>query len=289
MSIINDLKIQYKTGGFAQQMIFWNVGLFAFPLILLGILSLFKIYFDYVHFFQLSSDINVVIFKPWTLISYGFFHADFFHLFFNMLMLFFSANLFKTFFSEKQLINFYFSSLVFSGLVFIASGYIFPAYANHVPLVGASGAIMAVLMATTVYAPNFSVRLLLIGQVKLIYITAVFILIDFIQLSSTNSRGHMAHLGGALFGYLFVNQIRKGKTISLPFYDWYQLVVGFFKPKQKKPFKTVYKNSKQPAQSFNNNQSINQKKIDDILDKISASGYDSLTKEEKEFLFNAKP
>jgi hypothetical protein len=99
----------------------------------------------------------------------------------------------------------------------------------------------------------------------------------------------MAHLGGALFGYLFVNQIRKGKTISLPFYDWYQLVVGFFKPKQKKPFKTVYKNSKQPAQSFNNNQSINQKKIDDILDKISASGYDSLTKEEKEFLFNAKP
>jgi len=289
MSIINDLKIHYKTGGFAQQIIFWNVGLFAIPLIFLGILSLFNGQFQYLTYFHLSSDISEVLKKPWTIITYGFFHGDFLHLLFNMIMLFFSANLFKTFFNEKQFLNFYLSSLIFSGLIFIISSYIFPAFSNHVPLIGASGAVMALLMATTVYKPDFYIRLLLIGQVRLIYLTAVFIVIDFIQLSSSNSRGHIAHLGGVIFGYLFVYQIKKGKNIAIPFYEWIQKVASYFKPKQKTPFQNVYRNNNPAPQSFNNNKSMHQKKIDAILDKISASGYDSLTKEEKEFLFNVKP
>lgn len=292
MNIIEELKAQYRIGGFAQRLIFWNVGLFAIPLILLGILSLFNISFNYLNFFELNSSLDKLIFKPWSIITYGFFHADFFHLLFNMIVLNFSAQLFHTFFKEKQFIDVYFTGLIFSGIVFIISSYVFPAFNFHVPLIGASGAIMTILIATTTYSPNFSIRLFLFGQVKLWHIALVFIVIDFIQLSSNNSRGHIAHLGGALFGYLYVTQIKNGKNIAIPFNRWYFKIRQYFITSTKKdkiPFRNVYKNEQKNTPTSNQIKNINQKKIDDILDKISANGYDSLTKEEKEFLFNTKP
>lgn len=290
MSILEDLKLQYQTGGFAQKLIFWNVGLFAIPLVLKGLLYLFQIDFKYIHYFHLSSQLENLIYKPWTIITYGFFHGDdFFHLLFNMIFLYFFSQLFKTFFTEKQMIDIYFSGVIFSGIIFLISSIIFPVYSFNMTLVGASGAIMSLLLATTTFSPNFGVRLLLIGQVKLWHITVFFIILDFIQLSSSNSAGHIAHLGGALFGYLYVKQMQQGKNIALPFNDWYLKISNYFKPSQKvkTPFKTVYKNTK-PTDLSNSstNKSLDQKKIDDILDKISASGYDSLTKAEKEFLFN---
>lgn len=290
MNIIDDLKEQYKLGGFAQKLIFWQVGIFAIPLVMLGILSLFNFKLTYLNFFSLDSSIDSLFTKPWSIITYGFFHADFFHLLFNVIFLYFIAQLFKTFFSEKQLIDVYFSGIIFSGIIFIISSYIFPAFSFHIPLVGASGAIMTLLMATTVYSPNFNVRLLLLGNVKLKYITAFFIVLDFIQLSSQNSRGHIAHLGGMLFGYLYIKQIQKGKNIALPFNEWYFRLIALFNKKQEKtPFKKVYKNNASQSSNHSINKTLDQKKIDEILDKISANGYDSLTKEEKAFLFNSKP
>jgi membrane associated rhomboid family serine protease len=291
MNIIEDIKEQYKLGGVAQKIIFWNVGIFVIPLVFLGILSLFNISFSYLDFFVLNSNFEKFITKPWSLISYGFFHQDFLHLIFNMISLYFFSQLFKTFFTEKQLIDVYFSGLIFSGIVFIISSYLFPAFSSHAILLGASGAIMTILMATTIYSPHFNVRLLLLGNVKLWHITLAFIILNFIQLSSTNSRGHIAHLGGALFGYLYIKQMRQGKNIALPFNDWYNKLFKMLSPnKNKTTFKKVYKNNNvNHTNNLTPSKSTEQKKIDDILDKISAAGYDSLTKEEKEFLFNSKP
>ncbi|MFY7987581.1 MAG: rhomboid family intramembrane serine protease [Flavobacterium sp.] len=283
MNILDDLKLQYKTGGMVQKLIFWNIGFFLFSLVFFYSFSVGQ--FQIPTWIALSSDLGVFVRTPWTLITFNFFHSGFLHLFFNLMVLHFSGRLFNTYFTDKQLLGVYVLGGVFSGITFVLS-YIFIGKSGL--LVGASGAIMAILIATATYAPFMLLRIPLIGIVKLWHVAFVILLVDLIQMPLDNTGGHLAHLGGALFGFIYIKLLQTGTDVTNPFSAVLDGFANLFKPKKKTPFKKVHRNTtKKVINSFQGNKDVTQKQIDDILDKISKSGYDSLTKEEKEFLFKA--
>lgn len=283
-SILDDLKLQYRIGGISSKLIIWNVIIFLISIVFYN----FKTgIFDFPNWIALSSQPSIVLIRPWTLVTYAFLHQGFWHLFFNMIVLNFSGRLFLTFFTQKQLFGLYILSAVFAGFSVIIGYYIL----NGTSLiVGASAAIMALLVATTTYQPLMNIRLLLLGNVKLWHLTFVIILLDFLQIRLDNTGGHIAHLGGALFGYIYIKQLQKGTDITAWFTKILDSLAVLFGTKKKTPFKKVHVN---PKKTFVKTESKivtkdkTQQQIDEILDKISQSGYDALTKEEKEFLFKA--
>ena len=283
--ILNDLKMNYKFGGMTQKLIYWNIGCF---LVSLVFFYQFKFgVFDFPNWIALSSEPLVFIAKPWTLLTYSFFHDGFGHIFFNMLVLNFSSSLFLTYFNQKQLLGLYVLSAIFAGIAFVSGYYLLNLSAS---IVGASGAIMAVLVATTTYSPLLSVRLLLIGNVKLWYITLVILVIDLMQIRLDNSGGHIAHLAGAFFGFIFIKLLENGTDLSKIVSMIIDFFVNLFSKSPTTPFKEVHKNYKRPIEKPTSKivtKDKTQQQIDEILDKISRSGYDCLTKEEKEFLFKA--
>ena len=282
MNILDDLKLQYKTGGMVQKLIFWNIGCFLLSLVFFYSFSVGS--FQIPTWIALSSDFGTFIRTPWTLITFNFFHAGFLHLIFNLMVLHFSGRLFSTYFTDKQLLGVYVLGGIFSGVTFVLS-YIFIGKAGL--LVGASGAIMAILIATATYAPFMLLRIPLIGIVKLWHVAFVILLVDLIQMPLDNTGGHLAHLGGALFGFIYIKLLQSGKDFTKPFTTLLDTFANLFKPKKKTPFKKVHRNTTKKVVNSFTEKDITQKQIDDILDKISKSGYDSITKEEKEFLFKA--
>ena len=286
-SIIDDLKMQYKFGGMTQKLIYWNIACFLVSYVLFGLLGLVNIKINFLQYVSLSSNPLDLLWKPWSIISYSFFHSDFFHVFFNLIILNFSSQLFLTFFNQKQLLGLYLLSAVFAGIVFVSSFYLMNIIA---PIVGASGAIMAILVAVTTYQPLMNVRLLLVGNVKLWQITLVILVLDLLQIKMDNSGGHIAHLAGAFLGFAFIKLLENGTDLSKIVSTIIDFFVNLFKKSPSKPLKTVHKNYKKPAEKSTSRivtKDKTQQQIDEILDKISRSGYDCLTKEEKEFLFKA--
>ena len=284
MNIIDDLKLQYKLGGIAQRMIYWNIGCF---LISLVFFYQFKVgAFDFPNWISLSSEPAVFLLRPWTFLTYAFFHDGFLHLFFNMMVLNFASSIFLTFFNPKQYLGLYILSAIFAGLIFVLG---FNILHLSGAVVGASAAIMAILVAATTYSPLMNLRLLLIGNVKLWHITAVILVLDLMQFRLENSGGHISHLAGAFFGFVFVKLLQNGIDLSKIISGIVDLFSNSFK-RSSTPFKKVHKNYKKPVEKSTAKIVIKDKKqqqIDEILDKISQSGYDSLNKEEKEFLFKA--
>ena len=285
MSIIDDLKLQYKVGGIAQRLIYWNISCF---LVSLVFFYQFKVgAFDFPSWIALSSEPSNFIFKPWTFLTYAFFHDGFWHLFFNMMVLNFSSTLFLTFFTPKQFLGLYILSALFAGIAFVSGYYFLNLSAS---IVGASAAIMAVLVAATTYHPLMNVRLLLIGNVKLWHITFVIILLDLMQFRLENTGGHISHLSGALFGFIFIKLLENGIDLSKIVSRVLDFFANIFTKSASTPFKKVHKNYSRPVEKSGSRiitKDKSQQQIDEILDKISQSGYDSLTKEEKEFLFKA--
>jgi membrane associated rhomboid family serine protease len=284
-SIIDDLKMQYKFGGMTQRLIYWNIACFILSYVFFGLLRLVNIDIDFLQYVSLSSNPVDLLWKPWSIISYSFFHSDFFHIFFNLIILNFSGQLFLTFFNQKQLLGLYVLSAIFAGLVFVSSFYLMNIIA---PIVGASAAIMAILVAVTTYSPLMNVRLLLVGNVKLWQITVVILVIDMLQIRLENSGGHIAHLAGAFFGFIFIKLLQNGTDLSKIVSTIIDFFVNLFAKSPSTPFKKVHRNYKKPIHKPTSKivtKDKTQQQIDEILDKISRSGYDCLTKEEKEFLF----
>ena len=287
MNLIQDLKFQYKIGNVGVRLIFWNLILFSLPEVFFALAQLFHVNIDYLSYVSLSTNWNDLAWKPWSILSYAFFHYGIIHFVFNMLMLHFTSRLFLTFFTQKQLLGIYLLSAIFSGLVFLLGYHYLPILINvSTSVVGASGAIMAILIATTTYQPFMDVRLALFGKVKLWQITVLFLFLDLIQLPMNNTGGHIAHLSGALFGYIYIKLLQNGTDLS----RIVDSILNLFSNKQSTPFRKVHVNPKKPAAKRESKIVIKdktQQQLDEILDKISQSGYDSLTAEEKEFLFKA--
>ncbi|MBZ4041847.1 rhomboid family intramembrane serine protease [Flavobacterium hibisci] len=285
MNILDDLKLQYKIGGVSLRLIYWNIACFLISLVF------FYQYsgggFAYPDWLALSSDPNVFLFKPWTFLTYAFFHSSFLHLLFNMMVLNFASQLFLTFFTQKQYLGLYILSAVFAGIIFALSYYFLNISA---PIVGASAAIMAILVAATTYQPLMDVRLLLIGNVKLWHITGVILILDLMQLRLDNTGGHISHLAGAFFGFMYVKLLQNGTDLSIIITKIVDFFANLFRKSPTTPFKKVHKNYQKPIEKATSRivtKDKTQQQIDEILDKISQSGYDCLTKEEKEFLFKA--
>jgi membrane associated rhomboid family serine protease len=243
--------------------------------------------FDYPNWLALSSNPTTVLTRPWTLLTYAFLHDGILHLFFNMMVLNFSSRLFLTFFTEKQYLGLYILSAIFSGAVFVIAFYLL---GKTSLLVGASAAIMALLVAVTTYQPLMEIRLLLIGYVKLWHITGMILLLFLLQIGLDNSGGHIAHFSGAFFGYIYIKLLQSGTDLSRIVSAVIEFFANLFGPKKASPFKKVHVNPKKPVAKRESKIVVKdktQQQLDEILDKISQSGYDSLTTEEKEFLFKA--
>ncbi len=273
----------------AEKLIALNVLFFVLPLLINTFLYLFKIPIDsYIIWFQLSSSFGELVFKPWTLITYSFLHSGFFHLFFNMYIFLFASRLFLNLFKSNSLLNVYFLGIIVGGLLFLFSYNFFPVFENSKPyMIGSSAGVMSLLIFMSTYSPNIEVRLILLN-VKLLYIGIAFIMLDVIQIPYGNAGGHIAHLGGALLGFIYANKLKNGVDIGLPF-ERIVLKVSTLFQFNKTKMNMVYKNKsgKKSIVRNDNNSETNQKKIDEILDKINSSGYESLSKKEKDFLFKA--
>ena len=287
MNFREKLFFRFQQFNVAEKLIAFNVIFFVIPLLVNTFLFLFKIPIDsYTVWFELSSSFSELVFKPWTLISYSFLHSGFFHLFFNMYIFLFTSRLFLNLFKSNSLLNVYFLGVIFGGLLFLFSYNFFPAFENSKPyMIGSSAGVMSLLIFMSTYSPNLEVRLI-IFNVKLLYIGIAFMMLDVIQIPYGNAGGHIAHLGGALLGFFYANKLKNGVDIGLPFeriiFKLFNLF-QFNKTKMNVAFKN--KSNKKFSGRNDNNSKTHQKKIDEILDKISSSGYESLSKKEKDFLF----
>ena len=214
----------------------------------------------------------------WTPLTYMFMHAGVFHILFNMLWLYWMGQLFEEYLGKKRTLGLYIMGGLAGAILYVVSYNIFPFFTqSHAAisssLVGASAGVMAIIAATATLLPNYTLSLILIGPVKLKWLVLFFILIDFLGIVGPNAGGEISHLGGAWLGFVYVKQLQKGN-------DWIGAITGLFKSRSK--LKVVAKNP-----SKNTSGAPRQEEIDFILDKISKSGYDSLSKQEKEILFRA--
>ena len=280
-------QIQYKISqlNIAEKIILINIICFVLPLFFKTLLFLFNIPSNYfLGLFELSSSFKDLIFKPWTVFTYGFLHSGFFHLFWNMYLLYFSSSLLLNLFGNDIFLKLYFLGILIGGLSFILSYNLFPVFQDANPyMVGSSAGVMSIFIFISTYSPEQEVRLILFN-IKLRYLGIAFVLLDVIQIPYGNSGGHIAHLGGAFYGFIFAQRLQKGIDIGLPFERLIIKITKLFYAKSK--FNTVHKNEvKLKAKKNKIPIEKNQKEIDKILDKISQSGYDSLSKEEKDFLF----
>lgn len=284
-----NLKYQFNRLNIAEKLIAINVVVFLVNSLFPFLLGLSKN--SIVQWFELPNDFFDFLLQPWSIITYSFFHGGFGHLFWNMLLIYFVGRIFLNLFDSRRFLNVYFLGVILGGLFFVLGYNIFPAFFNvNAYLIGASAGASAILIFICTYMPNQEVRLIFFN-VKLWYIGAFVVLMDLIQLPyGSNSGGHLAHLGGALLGYWYARQLVNGTDIGVGFSKLIDSFANLFKGGEKKPpMKTVYrKNSSasKPTKATYDKQS-HQKKIDAILDKISKSGYESLSKSEKDFLFKA--
>jgi len=248
---------------FFKKIIIINIIVFLLPLVLNTFLFLFNLkQFTLINFFDLHPGIGDIIRSPWILLSYSFFHIDFFHIFWNMLILYVVCKHFLNFLTNKKLIEIYFYGALMGGLFFVISYNIFPVFKNAFsPLIGSSAAVYSVLIFACSYKPNTRVNLIFF-DVKLKYLGLFYVLLSLIQIPFSNAGGNIAHLGGAFYGFYYA----KNFNLSNSPFDFIVSLVNNFKSKPKE-------------------NRDNQKKIDNILDKISKSGYESLSKSEKDFLF----
>lgn len=287
MNFITNLKQTYFQGNAVIRLLFVNAFVYMVLQMLMVILKLFNVDGSVLYvFLSLPSEPMTLLLRPWTLITYMFLHQGFLHMLFNMLALYWFGRLFLTYFNEKQLYGLYLLGGISSGILYILAYNIFPLFATtHAMLMGASGSIMAIILAVAAYAPNVEMRFLLLGAIKLKYIAAAVVLISFFGITSFNAGGEIAHLGGALYGYVFVVSLRRGKDSTKLLNRILDALYTLFQPKKLKVSATS-KNRKMSDADYNVYKKKQMDDIDRILDKIKASGYGSLTAEEKKQLFD---
>jgi len=271
MELKDKLKYSLSVMGQLQKLIVINIIFFIIPLILNTFLWLFELKdISILDYFVVEADLMSLIFKPWSLITYGFLHGSFSHLFWNMIMLFYFGNILVNYFGDKRLLNVFFNGILFGGIIYIISYNLFPVFTGvSSKMIGSSAGVMAILFYITSYNPNHTIRFFFVN-IKLLYIAVFLLLMDIIQIPVDNSGGHIAHLGGALIGFLMFRSFK-----GIDFVDIYTNL------STRKNNKKIKRNKTFSGSNFD------QKKIDSILDKISESGYESLTKEEKNHLFKA--
>jgi membrane associated rhomboid family serine protease len=216
------------------------------------------------------------IIHPWTIITYAFLHADAFHILFNMFAFYFFGDVLQSMIGRKHILPVFVMGSIGGALVFMIAFNVFPFFStaiNSATLVGASAGVMAIVIAATTLTPNLPIGFLIWRELELKYVALIFVGIDLVSMAGGNAGGHIAHLGGALMGYIYIKQLQNGLNLG----KWFSF--DFSKMKNKKKFQ-VYRNEEKPTKPTPNNEI----ELNKILEKISASGYERLSKAEKDFL-----
>lgn len=286
MTFVEDLKYQIKYSTPILKLVIINVGLFVALGLVNLVFYLLGVKYEFIKsFLVLSSDLHHFAHTPWTLFSYQFIHTGFIHLLFNMMILYFIGQLFTDFFRRSDAWRVYLLGGLTGGLLYLISYSLFPVFSRHTgTLEGASGGIIAIFFATATYAPNVRVSLFGIFPVRLVWLALGYLFLDLISIPSGNSGGHIAHIGGALFGFIFA-RYRQG-MLQMKLFDSFSTK----KPDERKFKIKVHAHNETIKNTYNKStksSSPTQEEIDIILDKISKNGYEKLSKQEKDILFKA--
>lgn len=289
MNIVDEIKESFKQGNILHKLIYLNLGLFLAVQIVRIVLILSntpELYATFLSYLAIPSNPEILAKRPWTVFTYMFLHEGFFHILFNMLWLFWFGTIFIRELGVKKLLSTYLVGGLAGGLLFVIFYNVFPVFdpvKGSAIALGASASVMAVVIAAATYRPDYRMHLVFIGPVKIGYIAlAMFILTSMVDFS-VNTGGKIAHIGGALAGFLFAYYYKQGKDITKGFDRLMDHIAAWFKPGKQK-MKVTHK---RPADDieYNKQKGNEQKEVDAILDKISKGGYDSLNAREKELLF----
>lgn len=279
MQLIDTITEKFSSANVVMKVIYITVFIFLISLSLNTISFFFNSHGNFlIKWFALSPNLDSFISKPWTILSYGFLHDGFFHIIFNLLILYYFGILFLDYFSPKMFMKYYLLGILVGGIIFLLSYNFLPALkSRNAILVGASAGVMSILIGMATLIPNYAIRFQWIGFIKLKHIALFIVILDVLQIPMGNAGGHLAHLGGAITGFILTKYLPNKKSSRSD--------SNFFsKNKKSNNLKTVYKSNKPVKSTIN--KSEEQVKIDTILDKISKSGYEALSKEEKQFLFD---
>jgi membrane associated rhomboid family serine protease len=288
MSILDDIGKTFKNGNGLTRLIYVNISVFL--LISVGsiigyLLNNQTLSLNILHLFSVPSSIKAFLLRPWTLITYMFTHKDILHILFNMLWLYWFGTIFLEYLDQKKLVAVYLLGGISGAVVYIISFNIFPVFDQVVGesvAIGASASVLAIVVAIAAYVPDYSVNLFLLGRIKIKWVALAIFILTSVMDFSVNSGGKLAHIGGAIFGYLYTVSLRRGKDMGKGLNKIIDSFVTFLKPRKK--LRVTYK-KKQTDYEYNKARSDHQERINRILDKISKGGYDCLTKEEKDLLF----
>ena len=287
--IITNLKRSFLAGSILKKLIFINIAVFILIRLLGILLLLFNLQdFPILLYLQLPASPMALLSRPWTLFTYMFTHFEFLHIVFNMLWLYWFGELFLQVFNERQLGGLYVLGGLAGALLFVVSYNLFPYFqevASFSFLMGASASVMAIVFAISFYRKEIEIHLLLFGRIKLIYLALFTFVIDLLAMTSDNAGGHIAHIGGALFGIWFASRYAQGKDLTAPINRLIDKLVNLGKRKPK--MSVTYGGRSNKDWEYNARKQQEAANIDAILDKLKRSGYGSLSADEKKQLFDA--
>lgn len=286
------LRRSFEAGSLLTKLLYINVGVFIVVRVVFIILQLCGHKgMAFVTLLQAPSDVGLLVRQPWTLLTYMFLHVDVLHLLFNMLWLYVFGSLFLRFFDGRRLVGIYLTGGIAGALFYVAAYAVFPYFrsmgmTNY--LMGASASVMAIVFAVSFYRKDYAVELILLGRVKLLYLALGVFAIDFFSITSSNAGGHIAHIGGALWGLLFALQLQRGRDLTAPINRLIDDLVNMKKHSPRR-MKVVLGGGGRPE---SDSEYLERKRreadaIDTILDKLRRSGYESLSADEKKALFDA--
>ena len=283
-SIWGDIKYQFTYGNAAIKLIFANVGIFLivvlFKLVCI-VAQVPNLYVLIINYLKVPASLGTLLYQPWSLFSYMFLHEGVMHILFNMLWLYWFSEIVILFLGDKKILPIYILGGLSGAGLYILMYNTIPYFKGAMPvayMAGASAGVMAIVWAAVALSPDYEIRLPILGNVKIKYIAIVSILIDIISIPQGNAGGHIAHIGGALMGYWYIRILQGGTDLAAPF----TAVGNLFKPKP--AVKLTHISETKVAGKPIPSDKV-QEKLDAILDKMNESGYDSLSKEEKDFLF----
>lgn len=287
-SIFTDFKYSFRRSAVLTKLIYINLGLFVFIRLAVVVLTLFNIDgSQWLLYLEVPSSPELLLERPWTIITYMFTHYDFLHILFNMLWLYWFGKVFLLFFSERQLAGLYVLGGIAGALFFMLAYNVFPYFSDVASssfLMGASASVMAIVFAVSFYQKNYVISLFFIGRIKLVYLALFTLVIDLLAVTSSNAGGHLAHVGGAILGICFAHWIKDGKDLTYPIN---RLIDWFVDLGKRKPKMNVTYTKRGTDYDYNARKKQDSDDLDKILDKLRRSGYESLSTEEKRKLFDA--
>lgn len=295
--MFENLYKKYRGSDVVGKFIFVNVALY----VLLLFIGVFSVLFnagslsaDVLSFVELPASLGELALRPWTVFTYMFIHAGLWHILWNMLALYFFGRIFLNFYSVRHFVGIYILGGLFGALFFVLAYNLFPYFGPYLPfsrLVGASAAVLAVVVAAAVRSPQYRINLMFVGSVKLSTFALVVVAMSFLMLSGGNAGGNFAHLGGAFAGWLVADMLNKGRDLTQVVngpIDWVSsLIVRLRTPRKKKTKFTYTRGGRSADYEYNARKKADEAEVDRILEKVKKGGYASLSEEEKKRLFEA--